>query len=319
MTVEDRRRADEALDWVRRLHDPDFVGWDAHLAWLEADTRNAAAFDAASVIVSEASEGLQAAGRWEDLPRPTNDNVAPVAPRRRYRGSLAGLAIAAGIVGVVALPTLRLHGARSYELRTGPGEHRSLTLGDGTRIALNGETRIRLDPSAPRVATVEAGEAFFTVTHDAAHPFEVHAGNAIFRDVGTAFDIQRQGAVTDLAVKEGAVLFDPDGAAVRIDGARAIHVEGGTAIVRNVASEEVGGWRTGRLSYRDATLAQVARDVARAIGRPVAVAPELAQRRFSGVVMIDPDHGLTLRRMGAVMGVELEPVGAGWRMVPPTR
>ena len=28
---------------------------------------------------------------------------------------------------------------------------------------------------------------------------------------------------------------------------------------------------------------------------------------------------LTVRRMGAVMGVEMKPDGAGWRMVPPTR
>jgi transmembrane sensor len=319
MNLDDRRRANEALDWVRRLHDPDFADWDAHLIWLETDTRNAAAFDKASTIISEASERLRPAGRWTSPQQPINDNAAPGSSRRWYRGGIAVVAIAAAIVGVVALPSLKLRSSQSYEIRTGPGEHHSLTLGDGTQIALNGDTRLRLDRGAPRVATLEAGEAFFIVTHDTAHPFEVHTGKDIFRDVGTAFDVVRQGNMTDVEVREGAVLFDPDGAAVLINEARAIHVEGGTATVRSSAATDIGGWRTGRLSYRDATLAQVARDVSRAIGRTVAVGPELAQRHFSGVIMINPDHALTLRRMGAVMGVELEPDGADWRMVLPTR
>src|ERR1700712_4593741 len=127
MNLDDRRHVNEALDWVRRLHDPNFADWNAHLAWLEADARNAAAFDEPSIIISELSEGLQTAGRLEGLPQPTNDNAAPGTSQRWYRGGIAGVAFAAGIVGVVALPSLRLRSTQSYEIRTGPGEHHSLT------------------------------------------------------------------------------------------------------------------------------------------------------------------------------------------------
>jgi transmembrane sensor len=205
------------------------------------------------------------------------------------------------------------------EIATGPAEHRTVALADGTTIALNGDSRLRLDPATPRLASLERGEAYFTVAHDAAHPFEVRSGGATFRDVGTQFDLVRQPGATEIAVREGAVLYDPGGAGVRIDGGHAMRIAAGSATLRAVAADSVGAWRSGRLTYRDAALIDVAADVSCAIGEPVAVAPELAQRRFSGVVMIDPDHALTVRRMGAVMGIELRREGPGWRMVSPTR
>ena len=58
MAIADRQRLDEALDWVRRLHDPAFSDWEAHVAWLERDPRNPAAFDEMSRTIETATEGL---------------------------------------------------------------------------------------------------------------------------------------------------------------------------------------------------------------------------------------------------------------------
>ena len=228
------------------------------------------------------------------------------------------MAVAAGVAAIVTVPALLPGGAQPYLVQTAAGEHRSITL-DGTTIALNGDSRLRLDRHDRRVAVLEQGEAFFSVRHDAAHPFAVQAGGATFQDVGTAFDVTHRAGVTRVAVREGAVLYDPGGAAVRLDAGKAARIADDSATVETIDSAAVGGWRSGRLLYRDAPLSDVAQDVARSIGEPIAVDPALAQNRFSGVVMIDADRPLMYRRMAAVMGIDIRHAPQGWRMVMPSR
>ena len=319
-TGEGRRRADEALEWVRRIHDPTFGDWEAHAAWLVSDPRNPDAFDAASLAIADATAMLAPPPAFVASPDPINDNLPdPAVARRRWPrwGTGLGMAAAAGLVAIVTVPTIQ-GGAQTYVVQTGAGERRMVAL-DGTRIALNGDSRLRLDRADPRVATLERGEAFFAVRHDAAHPFAVRAGGATFQDVGTAFDLVQHGDATQIAVREGAVLYDPGGAAVRLNGGQSLRIADRAATVQAVNTAAVGGWRTGRLLYDDALLTDVAGDVARSIGEPVAVDPALMQRRFSGVVMIDSDRPRMFRRMASVMGVAIRRAPRGWQMVSPSR
>ena len=326
MVIADRLRAEEALDWVRRVHDPAFADWEAHAAWLETDPRNPGAFDDASMAIEVATTGLASPEPRHASPAPTNDNAREprAAGRRRSAvgigfGTGIALALAAGVVAVIAVPSLVRDRAQPYLVHTGAGERRSLTLTDGTRIALNGETRVRLDHANPRVASLERGEAFFTIRRDTAHPFAVRAGGATFEDVGTAFDMIHRPGVTEVEVREGAVLFDPSGAAVRLESGQSVRIARNGATVRAVDTAAIGGWRSGRLLYSDASLSDVAGDVARSIGEPVTVDPALAERRFSGVVMIDADRPRMFRRIAAVMNVATQRDARGWRMVMPKR
>lgn len=123
----------EALDWVRRLDDPEFVDWDAHLAWLEKDPANAAALDRMSLLVEDAADGLarRDAGPVRDalevpgLPASANDNHPAGGDRAPLRWWPAGLvAVAATALAVVA--TTLGGGPREEVVRTRPGEHRTL-------------------------------------------------------------------------------------------------------------------------------------------------------------------------------------------------
>ncbi|HLY87728.1 MAG TPA: FecR domain-containing protein [Acetobacteraceae bacterium] len=323
MTPAERQRHEQALDWVRRIHDPTFADWNGHADWLEAEPRNLDAFDAASLLIEDATEELERA------PAPAlavNDNgIQPQTPSRIgwrgwWRGGAGlGLAVAASIAGIVALPSLLSSGGQPYSIATGPGEHRTIALADGTTIALNGNSQILLDRVSSRRANLDRGEAFFTVVHDAAHPFEVHAGSATFQDVGTAFDMVRDTRGTEVAVREGAVMYDPAGAALSLDGGQAIRIAANGAVIRNTDVAAIGSWRQGRLLYRDATLPEVAADLARSIGQPVSVDRAVRTRRFSGVIIIDDDHPRMFRRLAAVMNVAILPEKNGWRMASPAR
>jgi transmembrane sensor len=321
MAIADRQRLDEALDWVRRIHDPAFTEWDAHLAWLEADPANGKAFDDASLTIEDATADLSSPRPLTMSPMPTNDNMIrpPAASGRWTRwGTGLGVAVAAAVAVVIAVPSMMRGAAQPYLIQTAAGEQRSVTL-DGTTIALNGDSRLRLDHANARVAVLERGEAYFIVRHDVARPFSVQAGGATFQDVGTQFDVVERADATQIAVREGAVLYDPGGASVRLNRGQTMRIADNMADVRPVDAAAVGAWRGGRLLYRDAALGDIAQDIARNIGETVLVDPALAQRRFTGVVMIDADRPLMFRRMAAVMGVDIRHAHNGWRMIMPTQ
>jgi transmembrane sensor len=69
---------------------------------------------------------------------------------------------------------------------------RNLTLPDGSRVVLRGNSRLVLEVGFNRKKTREVtliGEAFFDVKHDSAHPFIIHTGKIKTTVLGTAFNI----------------------------------------------------------------------------------------------------------------------------------
>lgn len=322
MTAADLVRGEQALDWARRIHDPSFADWDAHIAWLEADPRNADAFDTALAAMEDATAGLAASPATGSTVA-VNDNVhgagTPVGRRFSRWGIGLGGALAASLVAIVAVPSIMHGGRRTYRIETAPGQSRQVALADGTTITLNGGSAVELDRAATRTATLVRGEAFFRVVHDAAHPFAVRAGDGLFRDVGTSFDVVRDGGGVRIAVREGAVMYDPDGAAVRLEGGQQMAIDTAGATIGQIDPATVGGWRDGRLSYRDAALSAVATDLARSVGTRVTVDPALRDRRFSGVLIIDGDRVRMFRRIASVMDVNIRRDGNGWQMTPLAR
>ena len=298
------RIEDEAAAWVLRLRDASDADWESFTAWLEADPAHGEAYETMALADLE----------LDDLPlsRP-QPLVAPAPePRRFGRRSFmgwGGAAIAAALVGAIAL---NMNGG-SYEVVTGAGQRQVIALEDGSRIELNGATHLVLDEDNPRFARVERGEALFTVVHDEARPFRVEAGAARLTDLGTVFNVVHDGGRTDVAVAEGAVRWQRASAQVDLTAGMALSQRGEDApVVTREAVAEIGGWRQGRLSYSSARYDAVAADLARNLGAAVAVDDTAAARRFSGVIVVDRDAGVTMERVGALLEVDARRRGDGW-------
>ena len=198
---------------------------------------------------------------------------------------------------------------------TAPGAMRAIAMADGTRVTLNGNSRIEIAQGDTRGVTMIKGEAFFDVVHDERRPFAVRAGDLLVRDVGTAFDVAVGGDDTRIAVREGEVALGSDGA-IRLKAGQGARVDRGGTIVRSTLAEPASadGWRHGRLVYRDAALSDVAADLGRSIGAPVSVDPAIAAQHFTGVIAIDADHDLTVRRLAASADLTVGREGAGWHL-----
>jgi len=297
---------DQAALWMARARDPKFDDWDALTDWLEADPAHNLAYEAAFA-------GHDLAG----LASPATPAV-PVAkvgtPWRQSRlagGALAGAAAAAAALFVWA-PYQTLPADLVAE--TAPGQHRLVSLADGSQIALNGNSRLVLDRSNGRTARLERGEAMFNIVHDETRPFTIDVGGARMVDLGTRFDVVRRARGSEVAVAEGALLYDPAGAAVRLGPGKLLRRTDGSPIVEvnQIDPAMVGTWRSGHLVYRDAPLSTVAEDLTRATGSLVTVDRAVADRLFTGAIALGrADRDALARRLGAVLNVAVAQSGDG--------
>ncbi|WP_428331246.1 FecR family protein [Mucilaginibacter sp.] len=81
----------------------------------------------------------------------------------------------------------------TYTLISAPkGVKKQCALPDGTFVYLNSGSSVRISSNfGVKDRQVELlGEAYFVVTHNAAKPFNIHAGNLVIADIGTAFNVK---------------------------------------------------------------------------------------------------------------------------------
>ena len=299
----DDARREDAAAWVIRLEavDLDEAEAVAFDAWLCASSENAAAFDAAlGVSQAYAADARAIAGSLSDR------RVQRPVGRRAFvaGGALAAAAAVAVMVGPQLTPT------RATSYSTARGERSTVRLADGSTIDLNAGTRlsVRLDREGRHVTLAE-GQAVFDVTHDARRPFLIEAGDRTVRVVGTQFDVRRRDGKLSVTVARGAVEVRPTGAATgkayRLHpGQRLDHVEGDpVAHVAAAEADEVLGWRSGRLVYREQPLGDVVADLNQQFSTPIRIEdPALAATPISGVLVLD-EQDAVIRRLALLVPI----------------
>jgi transmembrane sensor len=311
----------EAAVWTWRLDRGDVsAGEDAQLeAWLREDPRHRRAFDELS-------------GTWSALDRlverEQDKSIAALASLRAQRLALAPLAPAAsrwkGYWGAAAAAVLvAAFGAALFVARrpgvqvmsTAVGEHRQVTLADGSQVALNTNTLIAVRLSTQRRDIyLHRGEAHFDVVHDAAKPFFVHAGNAVIRDVGTQFEVRvHSERDVDVLVNEGRVEVHGPAATPQAESEDASAGGKDTRWVRALSAGEqlsIAGpdlkviavsphqvadelaWRDGALVFEGEPLSQAVAEVGRYTRQRIVLSgPKVAGLRISGRFRTDDVPG----------------------------
>lgn len=296
---------EEAILWTIRLRHADSHEWEEFTGWLEADPAHLRAYEEVAAVDDAAAALLGSSSR-----KPVFTVEQP--PRRSLgRRTVLGWGVAAAFAGAISFAVLK-ENPKPQIVETGFGERRMIALEDGTRIHVNGATRLSIDGDNPRLVTLERGEALFMVVHDASNPFRVEAGSAVIQNLGTIFNVVHERERLAAAVAEGAVRFSSHGAKVDLTAGMSVRQSGDRLIVSRGDAAAVGAWREGQLSYSSAPLSEVAQDLSRNTGLAVKVSPDLAGRRFSGVIVLDGDRPRLLRRVAALLEVDVRPAGDGW-------
>ncbi len=208
----------------------------------------------------------------------------------RFAPRLA-FALAAGVIAVLAVTwTMRSQPERYL---TAFGEQRSVLLGDGTRVTLNTASQIEVElREGHRMVRLVQGEALFEVAHDAARPFDVSAGNATVRAVGTQFNVDARPGQTTVTVVEGRVAFLSGKAPILVAGDRLVVGAGGAARLSHDTNVDAAlSWTRHQLVFERRSLGEVAEEFNRYNrGRISIESASLRAEQVTGVFQSnDPD------------------------------
>jgi transmembrane sensor len=313
---------EQAIAWHLRLKDADEDAWIEFADWLDADPARNGVYeavadgDARMVPVLERAtfpsshEPAQPPEFGNDEDGPSYGAQSEVVRRNRWRwGAVAASIGVASVVGVQMLPDRDA----SYAIETLAGETRTLLLADGSKIQLNGGTRIVLDRNGARSVAIAHGEARFAVKHDDSDPFTVVAGAQRLVDIGTVFNVVRTDRQLRVGVAEGAVRFE--------DTARAVNLRAGDGLVADTRGHiemsrspgaSIGSWASGKLVYDQASLEQVADDLSRSIGISLELPRRMRARRFSGVIQTQGDRDAVRARLEELIGETIVADGTRW-------
>ena len=318
------RATDEALDWTIRINQPDFDAWEELTAWLAADPDNAALFDRLTVrdddVVRRISETEIAAAATPPVSaremgrsrRPVPFGVRTFLPIAASIALVAGL----GVTGMVVWRPKPGVAPSVMALQTRPGERRDLRLSDGTRVAMAGGTKLLIDVAAHH-AELDEGRATFSVVHDPQRQFTVRLGTANIVDIGTIFDLRRQGDRNVVAVAEGEVRVDRPGGGLEMSAGRQLRFgDQGAAELDDIMPDAVAGWQSGRFRYADGTVADVVADIVQSTGAQIRVTPQAAARRFAGTIVLSGDASQDLRKVAALLGLSVVRDGQVWVLSP---
>lgn len=161
--------------------------------------------------------------------------------------------------------------AVAQEFRTKRGQRATMTLVDGTCVALGPESsmRVRIAEAGRREVELE-GEAVFRVTHDSTRPFLVRAGTTVTEDLGTTFAVRAYaGEPVRVVVAEGIVAMrdsaTPAGGRTVLNARDVARVAGGgeVTVEREIDPSPYLSWMEGRLVFRHAPLREVLPQVER--------------------------------------------------------
>ena len=287
------RVLDAATGWAFRLQDaPDDAGLQAELAdWLAESPLHGEAWaltQRAWQITSRTQPVF--ADEWPARPALSSapSNVTPLRSRR-FGLRLAGLAIAACLLLVFALPVLRVQLNASHA--TSIAEIREVLLEDGTRVTLAARSAIAVSFSTgARNVTLLEGAAYFEVVPDSARAFTVRAGDIATSVTGTAFDVAMTDRTVSVAVASGSVRVsrrdNPASPLADLRAQQGVMVDraSGTVVETALQPDAVAAWRKGRLIVENALLTDVVAALDRSHPGSIAVASVgLRGKRVTGV------------------------------------
>ena len=322
--VPDRSVLDEALAWHVRLENADAHGWLEFTEWLEADSSHNQAYENVADRADCLTPVLEQA-RFAAVAEEPDGELTAIEPEAEagsqvrstgfgpaWRwGALAASVAVAGLIAVRMMPAA--HG--TYRIETAPGHTRTISLSDGSRIALNGDTVLVLDHDNERSAELVSGEAQFSIRHDPDKPFVVQVGKRRLMDVGTVFNVTRSSSNLRVAVAQGAVRFEGVSRKIRLGAGDSLAADArGMVTTARQPKEAVGAWTRGLLIYDEAPLAEVTASLGRSLGIDFVLGPGLGSRSFTGVIQTGGGAEAVGARIEELLGVRIEKEGSTWTL-----
>jgi len=162
------------------------------------------------------------------------------------------------------------------------GEKSKVILADGTHVWLNSQTTLDYDAADPRKVTLH-GEAYFNVTKDRAHPFEVTTASGLKVTVlGTRFNLRSFSGEdqVEATLEEGEIVISgiyPDHPVRLEPGQQADYNTSDHQLkIRNVSAEIYSLWKNNELRFSDITFRDLVPRIERWYGVKIKLDPQIS-------------------------------------------
>jgi transmembrane sensor len=223
---------------------------------------------------------------WEQLTPRLTQRSRRAAQRLRFVVAAGGIAAAAA-VAVMLAPARRT--VEPLVRQTAVGMLDTLMLTDGTRVVLDGNSRIETGADFGRDTRVVRlrGRAHFQVAADSTRPFRVIATGMVAEALGTAFTVADDQSTrqVEVVVTHGRVAFGPQGVSVAplilTAGDRARGGPNGLTKERGADLGEFVRWTSGARRFAGAPLREVLPQLTRWFGLTVVADASLTDRRVT--------------------------------------
>ncbi|MCO8167293.1 FecR domain-containing protein [Pseudomonas sp. 21LCFQ02] len=305
----------QAADWVIRCTEGPLTDAERQQFehWQAIDARHAAAFERLQTFVG----GVQSL-RARQAPARAALNAGAVARRRLpLRGATWAL--------LLALPLALL--LRSYppavllaDQRSAPAQWQQLTLDDGSRLVMSGNSAVDIDFSHnQRQIKLLRGEILIDVARDHQRPFTVVTEDGRMRALGTRFTVKREHDSTLLSMLESKVAARTALAPEETQVSAGEQVRITREQVQRLSSIDPAAlsaaWQRHQLVVDDRPLPEVLDELARQYrGHVQFDRQQLADLRVSAVLPLDNPQQ-AMRLISDVLPVRIEPYGPWWLQV----
>jgi len=301
-----------ALAWLSLLHDQPSSGDQATFShWLQADPAHVEAYAQAQVLWELSEVPARTLAQEEALALQGYLKAMDGSRGRSLRRWSGALAMAACLLLMVSVGAgwqpARWVDDLGADYVSAPGQVRTVTLADQSRVTLDADSAIAVDFSrGERHVRLRRGAGFFSVTHTG-EPFVVEAEKGEVRVLGTQFEVRLQPSGAQVTVLSGRVgVTAQKGGAQQVltAGQQVTYGDGSAQPLHAVDSETHLAWRQGWLNYYKAPLADVVKDLGRYFpGRILLLNDELGARRVSGSFP-SKDPQAVLDSLQGVLGFE---------------
>lgn len=267
--------------------------------WVDQDPRRKEIFKEACLIVlmMESSDyeldKNKKAALWNTIEQKTylsgTRPTRPPASRKREpirrpitgRIKIAGALFLAVLTICIFLYT-QYHETRLVIVENQLGQKSEFKLPDGTRVWLNGSSKLVYKSSFDKIREVTLdGEAFFDVVEDKTKPFVVNASKIVIKVLGTAFNVksyQEENTIETTLVR-GKVLIEiaesKKGPIVLAEKQQAVYSKESRQVkLSAIQTDRVTSWTTGKLIFNNETFLDVKNKLERYYGVHILISDE---------------------------------------------
>ena len=239
-------------------------------------------------------------------PRQRISRVRPLTPQfsRWSAAATVAMLLAAGLWWQFRArqPTL---------LHTRSGQTRTVTLADGSRVTLNANSQLRLQPDGWGRFSREVwltGEAFFEIQKTAdRRRFVVHTDQTAVEVLGTAFNVLARRQRTNVVLLEGRVeLRTETRPALALTPGDWVQVAPHQTTRRRVRAEAYRAWTENRLLFEAVPVAEVLQTLEDRYGYRIQLAdPSLGQRTYTGILPALPEGQVLVQAVAETYGLKV--------------